>query len=399
MTSPLIDGRALRATAAPAAVSVVVPTRNEAGNIRELLNRIARVLPEHSPHEVLFVDDSTDDTPDVVRSAAHDHPFPIRLLHRDRPDGGLGGAVVEGLRAATGDWVVVMDGDLQHPPELVPHLVGRGREDGADLVVASRYARGGSRAGLAGGYRLLVSGVSTLLSKSLFPRRLSGVSDPMSGFFAVRRDAVAGTLAGEGLKPLGYKILLELVVRCRPRALATVAEVPFTFRARYTGQSKSTAREGLRFLQHLAGLRTGTALSRMVVFGLIGLTGFLPNLAALWLLTRSGLHYLPAEVLANQAGVAWNLLLTELLLFHRERAHRHWADRWARFALLANADLLLRIPLIALLVAGLGLAVLPATALALIATFVLRFAATQALIYVPRTRRPPVRGDGGKDHS
>lgn len=394
MTSPLVHDPQLRATAAPAAVTVVVPTFNEAGNIRELLDRIALSAPDHLPYEVLFVDDSTDETPDVVRAAASDFPFPVRLIHRDEPVGGLGGAVVEGLRAAAADWVVVMDGDLQHPPELIPDLVTRGRQDGADLVVASRYAHGGSRAGLAGGYRLLVSGASTLLSKSLFPRRLSGVSDPMSGFFAVRKAAVEA----DGLQPLGYKILLELVVRCRPRTIASVTEVPFTFQERFAGSSKSTPREGLRFLQHLAGLRTSSALSRMVVFGLIGLTGFLPNLAALYVLTGAGLHYLPAEVLANQFGVTWNLLLTEALLFHRERAHRHWADRWARFALLANADLLLRIPMIALLVDGLGLAVLPATALALVATFVLRFAATQALIYVPRTRRNP-RGNGGRDDS
>ncbi|MFG3495174.1 glycosyltransferase [Streptomyces sp. NPDC047928] len=382
MTSPLIRESDLH-VAAPAAVTVVVPTFNEAGNVRELLGRLAASTVGHLPYEVVFVDDSTDDTPDIVREAAPDFPFPVTLIHRDEPVGGLGGAVVEGLRAAAADWVVVMDGDLQHPPELIPELIARGEGTGADLVVASRYARGGSRAGLAGGYRVLVSRVSTLLTKALFPRRLGGVSDPMSGFFAVRRAAVEA----DGLRPLGYKILLELAVRRRPESITGVAEVPFAFQERFTGLSKSSPREGLRFLQHLAGLRTGSAMSRMVVFGLIGLTGFLPNLAALYLLTGAGLHYLPAEIIANQFGVTWNLLLTEALLFHRERGHRHWADRWTRFALLANADLLLRIPLIALLVAYLGMTAVPATALALVATFVLRFAATQALIYVPRPRK------------
>ncbi len=125
----------------------------------------------------------------------------------------------------------------------------------------------------------------------------------------------------------------------------------------------------------------------MVAFGLIGLSGFVPNLAALWALTEAGVHYLPAEIVANQFGVAWNFLLLERLLFRDRRRHRHWADRTLRFGLIANADLVLRIPLIALLVGEFGLTVLPATALALVITFVLRFAGTEALVYLPRRRR------------
>jgi dolichol-phosphate mannosyltransferase len=365
--------------AEPGAVTIVVPTFNESGNIRELLRRLTESVPARLPCEVLFVDDSTDDTPDVIRDAAQDCPFPVGVLHRDTPDGGLGGAVVEGMRKAGSGWIVVMDADLQHPPALVPELVAAGDDTGADLVVASRYIRGGSREGLAGGYRIAVSRGATWLTRALFPRRLRGISDPMSGFFAIRRSVVTA----DALKPLGYKILLELAVRCRPER---VAEVPFVFQDRFAGESKSTAREGMRFLGHLTGLRTASPVARMVAFGLIGLTGFVPNLLGLHLLTGAGMHYLPAEIVANQFGVVWNFLLIEALLFRDRRRHRHWADRAGRFALLANADLLLRIPLIALLVAWLGMAVLPATALALLTTFVLRFAATEALVYLPRRR-------------
>ncbi|MGW7287265.1 glycosyltransferase [Streptomyces sp. NPDC054847] len=368
--------------AEPGAVTIVVPTYNESGNIRELLRRLTDSVPSRLPCEVLFVDDSTDDTPDVIRSAAQDCPFPVGVLHRDTPDGGLGGAVVEGMRRAGSDWIVVMDADLQHPPALVPDLVAAGERAGADLVVASRYIRGGSREGLAGGYRIAVSRGATWLTKALFPRRLRGISDPMSGFFAIRRSVVTA----DALKPLGYKILLELAVRCRPE---TVAEVPFVFQDRFAGESKSTAKEGMRFLGHLSGLRTASAMARMVAFGLIGLTGFVPNLLALHLLTGAGMHYLPAEVVANQFGVAWNFLLIEVLLFRDRRRHRHWADRAGRFALLANADLLLRIPLIALFVSWLDMAVLPATALALLTTFVVRFAATETLVYLPRRKSAP----------
>ncbi|WP_019329139.1 glycosyltransferase [Streptomyces sp. TOR3209] len=368
----------------PGAVTIVVPTFNESGNVRRLLRLITDAVPARLPCEVVFVDDSTDDTPEVIRAVAPDCPFPVTVLHRDEPVGGLGGAVVEGMKAAGSDWIVVMDGDCQHPPSLVPELVATGERTGAGLVVASRYVKGGSRAGLAGSYRIAVSRAATWLTKALFPRRLHGISDPMSGFFAIRRSEVTA----EVLAPLGYKILLELAVRSRPQ---TVTEVPFVFEERFAGESKSTAQEGMRFLRHLAGLRTASPLARMVVFGLIGLSGFLPNLAALWAFTEAGLHYLPAEIAANQFGVAWNFLLLERLVFRDRRRHRHWADRTVRFALIANADLVLRIPLIALLVGQFGLAVLPATALALVITFVLRFAGTEALVYLPRRRRTAAR--------
>jgi dolichol-phosphate mannosyltransferase len=361
----------------PGAVTIVVPTFNESANIRELLHRITESVPARLPCEVLFVDDSTDDTPEVISEAARDCPFPVTLLHRDEPTGGLGGAVVEGLKAATSDWIVVMDGDLQHPPSLVPELVGTGERSSAGLVVASRYIKGGSREGLAGGYRIAVSRGATWLTKTLFPRKLRGISDPMSGFFAIRRSAVTADI----LQPLGYKILLELAVRSRPRQ---VTEVPFVFQDRYAGESKSTAQEGLRFLRHLVGLRTASPVARMVVFGLIGATGFVPNLLGLYALTAVGMHYVPAEILANQLGVAWNFLLIEHLLFRERRRHRSWWDRVGRFALIANADLVLRIPLIALLVGEFGMGALSATAVALVTTFVLRFAGTEALVYLPR---------------
>jgi dolichol-phosphate mannosyltransferase len=138
----------------------------------------------------------------------------------------------------------------------------------------------------------------------------------------------------------------------------------------------------------------------MLVFGLIGVTGFLPNLAGLHALTSAGMHYVPAEILANQLGVLWNFLLIEHLCFRERRRHRRGWDRLGRFAVLANADLVLRIPLIALFVARFGMGALSATALALVTTFVLRFVATEALVYLPRrtTRRPPRKTSRRGEH-
>ena len=376
---------ALAAATTLPTVSLVVPTFNEAANIDELLSRICAALPPGGPAvEVLFVDDSTDNTPEVVRDAAMRCPIPVTVHHRSEPHGGLGGAVVEGIARTTAPWIVVMDADLQHPPHLVPELIAGGDRTGAELVVASRYADGGSRGGLAGGYRVLVSGASTFVAKAIFPRALRGVSDPMSGFFAIRREAVERGTRSEGLRPLGYKILLELAVRCRPRG---VAELPYEFGERFAGESKSTIREGLRFLRHLALLRTAESRARMIAFGLVGASGFLPNLALLWLLIHgTGMHYIPAEIIANQAGLIWNFLIIDSLVYRDHRRQRRRSLRMLNFAALGNADLVVRIPLLALLVTALGIPPVPATALSLVVVFALRFVIVDRFLY---RRRPP----------
>ncbi|BEL08584.1 glycosyltransferase family 2 protein [Actinoplanes sichuanensis] len=353
--------------------SVIVPTYNERDNVPTLLARLAAALP-HDDTEIVFVDDSTDGTPEAIREAARDHPIAITVHHRDESTGGLGGAVVEGMRLARGEWIVVMDADLQHPPEIVPDLIAAGLRDGADLVVGSRYAGGGDTGGLADGYRKLVSRGSTLLVKTLFRNSLLAVSDPMSGLFAIR----ASSLDTAALRPLGYKILLELIVRNRP---GRIVEVPYGFQARHAGESKSTAAEGVRFLKHVAGLRFGPARLRMLAFALIGLSGLLPNQAVLWaLLHLTDVHYTAAAVAANVVAVGWNFALTDTLLYRNHR-RRGPASRFARFFLMGNADLLLRIPLLAVLVSGLHLGVLVGNLLTLVASFVIRFLISDRLIY------------------
>ena len=117
--------------------TVIIPTYNERDNIAALVSRVSAALVDRDV-EILFVDDSSDDTPDVIRRIAADAPVPVRLLHRDKPVGGLGGAVVEGIRAAAYDVCIVMDGDLQHPPELLPDMIERFEDGDADVVIASR---------------------------------------------------------------------------------------------------------------------------------------------------------------------------------------------------------------------------------------------------------------------
>lgn len=230
-------------------LSVIVPTYNEAPNVVELVRRTETACTGIDA-EIVFVDDSRDDTPDIIRDTAARSAVPVRLIHRDVPAGGLGGAVIDGVRSSTAVHCLVMDGDLQHPPELIPVILAGLKDSGADVVVASRYCgRGGSAGGLANGLRKFVSSGSTMLAKALFPHRLKDCSDPMTGFFAFRRCAVDV----EELRPTGFKILLEILARHRLK----VTEVPFVFGERHAGESKATFREGVRYLRQLASLRFG----------------------------------------------------------------------------------------------------------------------------------------------
>jgi len=234
-------------------LAVLVPTRDEAANIEELLGRIAGAVAG-IPTEIVFVDDSDDDTPAVIRAAAHRRrggACRVSLIHRrdGQRTGGLGGAVADGLRAVDAPWVCVLDADLQHPPEVIPRLLAAAQRDGADLAVASRYCGTGRSDGL-GPVRAVVSTACGSAAKLLFPIRLRGVTDPMSGFFLVRRAAVDP----DGLRPRGFKILLELLVR-HGRLRST--EVGFAFADRRAGESKGTLREGLTYVAALGHLRLG----------------------------------------------------------------------------------------------------------------------------------------------
>ena len=354
-------------------LTVLVPTCNEAENIRPLLSALGQALAGLPAARVLFVDDSTDGTDALIRELASTLPIEVGVLHREWPSGGLGGAIVAGLAAAETPWCVVMDADLQHPPELAPALVAEGERTDAQLVVGSRYRAGHRAAGFTSPVRSLISRLCTRLVRLTFPRTLAGITDPMSGLFAVRRDLWESA----ELRPEGYKILLELAVRTRP---SVVAELPYRFRPRRSGASKAGCAEGMRFLRHLTRLRLTGARGRMCAFVFIGASGLVPNLVATWVLLRLGLGYVAAAILANQVAMLWNFLLIDLVLFHHRRAG-HWAWRLARFAVLANADLIGRIPLLGWLVRHAHLGPVWATGVTLLAASAVRFLITDRVLY------------------
>jgi len=233
-------------------LSIVVPTRNEHANIWPLLESLHTALPGLRV-EVIFVDDSDDDTPDVIEDAAKTMSsslFQIQLEHRlagEARAGGLATAVVQGLNRAQAEYVAVLDADLQHPPEQLRVLYDQAVAQNVDLVVASRYIKGGSYQGLAGVRRRCISVGLKWTAKLLFPEHLLRISDPLGGFFLLHRSL----LADVSLRPIGYKILLELLIRCPWRQ---VLEVPYHFRVRAHGQSKATLRQGIQALQHMLRL-------------------------------------------------------------------------------------------------------------------------------------------------
>jgi dolichol-phosphate mannosyltransferase len=362
------------------AATVIVPTRNESANVVELLRRLVPVLPPGS--EVLFVDDSDDDTVAVAEAAAVGLPVAVRVHHREPDDrgDGLGGAVRAGLRQANRDWCVVMDADLQHPPELVPDLVRAGEESGSQLVVASRYGGEGDASSFSRG-RAAMSTWATRLTKAFFPRRLADVSDPMSGFFAVRRSAIDL----DALRPNGFKILLEIAVRCGP--LRTV-EVPFQFGQRYAGESKASLAECRRLVALLARLWFDAATSRrwarMLAFAVVGASGLVINTLALWVVAGiGGIHYVWGTLLATLVSTTWNWALLEMLVYPGGRG-RSALRRLGAFGAVNVLALVLRVPLMALLIERLHVNYLVANIASLLVLFALRFVVSDVIIF----RRP-----------
>jgi dolichol-phosphate mannosyltransferase len=219
-------------------VSLILPTYNERECLERLHDRIDTALRSYR-HEVIIVDDSSPDgTAEIACRLAESGPY--RLILRPRR-AGLSSAVLDGCGAATGRVVVVMDADGSHPPERLPDLIEPIRTGQAEFSLGSRRVHGGSDQGLAA-VRWMTSWVATLPA-----RPLTGVHDPMSGFFAVRRDV----LGRAPLKPTGFKVGLEVLVKCHP---SPIVEVPFHFGERLAGESKLGPAVIVSYGQHLMRL-------------------------------------------------------------------------------------------------------------------------------------------------
>jgi dolichol-phosphate mannosyltransferase len=286
-------------------LTVVVPTRNEADNVPVLMRELRESLSEID-YRVVFVDDSTDETPEVIRGLGAENGSVI-LLHRgdEEREGGLSTAVTTGIElfAETSEYTCVMDADLQHPPEMVREMLELALSADVDVVVASRYAQGGSYTGLPGPVRRGISVGSKYLAQIVF-KEARKTSDPMAGFFLVRNEAISGIQ----FRPTGFKIMLEILV-CAPEL--KVAEVPLNFRARHAGVSKATLRRGLEYLAHIASLFWYVpSAGRFWKFAMVGASGVLVNNLTLIFLAE---YFDASKVIAWMFAVGLSILSNFLL--------------------------------------------------------------------------------------
>ncbi len=288
-------------------VDIVVPAYQESENIQPLVERIAGVRDQSDFDINVFIvdDNSQDGTEEAVASLGLDW---VNLIVRTT-DRGLSSAVLRGFEEGSGDIVLVMDADLSHPAEAIPSMVQELKE-GADFVVGSRYIEGGSTDDNWGFYRWLNSQIATLLA-----RPFVNIKDPMSGFFAMKREQFN---QADELNPIGYKIGLELIVKCHCKK---VVEVPIHFTDRVRGESKLTLTEQLKYVQHVRRLFLFkyAQSSEVVQFLAVGASGTLVNLAVLTLLVGLGMGDRLAIALAIMVSVCTNFLLNRRFTFSHSR--------------------------------------------------------------------------------
>jgi dolichol-phosphate mannosyltransferase len=308
-----------RAASATAELSVIVPTFNERDNVREVVSRLDRSL-QGKAWEVIFVDDdSPDGTAARVREIAQRDPR-VRCIQRIGRRG-LSSACVEGMLSSSSPYLAVLDGDCQHDEALLPCMLELLTAGEADVVVGSRYMDGGG-IGRWDSSRARMSRFATRLSKAVIKRELT---DPMSGFFAVRRETLEAAV--RELSSIGFKILLDLVASS-PRTVR-LKEIPYEFRSRHSGESKMDNQAMWDYLMLLADKALGGIVPvRFVAFALIGGVGVLVHFAVLTALFRAmALSFTISQACAAVVAMVSNFILNNALSF-RDMRLRGW--RWVK---------------------------------------------------------------------
>lgn len=300
-------------------VSVIVPTYKERENLPELIERIGKVREQEKlPLELIIVDDdSKDGSEEYVNSLSYSW---CRIFVR-KGARGLSSAVLKGFELASGEILVVMDADLSHPPEKIPQMVKLIEVGEADMVVGSRYVPGASTDEKWGIFRWINSMVATLLAKPL-----TTVKDPMSGFFALKRELL---LNAGPLNPTGYKIGLELLVKC---PVKKVVEIPIHFAQRAHGKSKLNLREQINYLIHLRRLYfyKYENLTYFLHFSVVGFSGTIVNLIVLTLLVYVGVPVRLSVAVAIMVAMLSNFVLNRWFTFPHA-GETHWLPQLIGF--------------------------------------------------------------------
>lgn len=303
-------------------LSIVIPTYNESTNIVKILDSLDTSIPSEMNAEVIVIDDnSPDGTYDRVQEYVKKpklNGMSIQLIKRDNKKG-LSSAIVTGIQHATGDTVVVMDSDLSHPPQTIPKMIEELHSNDCDIVVASRYVKGGSTSGWPFKRKLVSKGATKIAQHGLGIK----IKDPMSGFFAFKRNIVNNIK----FDAIGYKILLEILVKAKG---VKVKEIPYTFINRTSGSSKLTLSEGMDYLKSIWNLyrfgksvrdrerRTSVRfLSKAGRFYTVGASGLLVNyfVSFLFGVVLSNLWYLYATMIGIFFSMSSNFVLNKIWTF------------------------------------------------------------------------------------
>ena len=325
-------------------LSLILPTFNESGNISEIVRILSDLLDPAwaGRYELIVVDDNSPDrTWKIALDLTEQYPQ-LKVVHRET-EKGLSTAVIRGWQVAQGEILGVIDADLQHPPEILLQLLAE-MERGADLAIASRHVEGGGVSEWSMIRRFLSRGAQ-MLGLVILPEVINRLSDPMSGFFMVRRNAIAGVK----LSPVGYKILIEVAARGKIR---WIGEVGYVFRERQAGESKVTWKQYLEYLQHLIRLRLSLS-SRFIQFCLVGLTGVVLDMGLLFLLSDPSMLAWPltrSKIIASELAIINNFLWNDLWTFgditRRQPSKKQQLKRFIKFNLICLAGLVLNVILL-----------------------------------------------------
>ncbi len=350
----------LQAPSRPLAFSLVIPTYNERGNVAKIVAQLTRLLDGFIPgdYELILVD---DDSPDRTWQMAQDltETYPQLQVMRRQSERGLSSAVIRGWQMAKGEILGVIDADLQHPPEVLITLL-RATMEGADLAVASRHVEGGGVSDWSVVRRFLSRGAQ-VLGLMMCPAVVGRVSDPMSGYFMVRRSAIAGP----HLNPVGYKILLEVIGRGN---VGEIAEAGYVFQERESGESKVTWKQYVEYLGHLARLRSRGRIGRLrqklpqkiaqtfpkerfIRYALVGLSGVLVDMAVLYLLSDGlGLALTRSKIVAAEVAIIsnffWNDAWTFADVAQRQKGWQQRLKRLLKFNVICVSGLILNVLLL-----------------------------------------------------
>ncbi|MFB6100223.1 MAG: glycosyltransferase, partial [Candidatus Nanohalobium sp.] len=290
-------------------ISIVIPTYREEKNLKELFKRIDSSLD--GEYEIVLVD---DDSPDGTAEKARElsETFPIRVFVREE-DHGLSQSVIRGFQEAEGDEVVVMDADLQHPPEKIPELLGN--LGAADIAVGSRFTDGETieHWGL---WRKFVNRTASLMYNVVYWR--NRLSDPMSGFFAFKKDKVDV----DSLDAEGFKILLEVLHRNE----LEVKEVPYRFGERSNGESSFNLSAAVEYVEQVGkftldrlGFKQSKRIVQVLEFMAVGGTGVVVNYLIFLPAIYYNLHYMLAGFLAFAGALQWNFFWNKTITFDKSQ--------------------------------------------------------------------------------